>query len=224
MRKKRIPWKIVLCSLMVLLGVSVLPNAWADPVIYSQPPDSSGGLIGSQNNAYTTYDDFTLDSPFTVTDVHWRGGYYDSPPGTIDSFTIQFYSNNAGQPGGSLFSETILGNAGETYVGIEGGRNSPIYDYSVNLILPFTETAGTYWLSIQANKTSIPPQWGWHIGTGGDGVSYQQDSWDLTRWSEIFDLAFDLTGTAAAVPEPSTMLLLGSGLIGLWGFRKKFKN
>jgi hypothetical protein len=28
----------------------------------------------------------------------------------------------------------------------------------------------------------------------------------------------------ATVPEPSTMLLLGSGLLGLWGFRKKFKK
>jgi hypothetical protein len=31
-------------------------------------------------------------------------------------------------------------------------------------------------------------------------------------------------GEAGKVPEPSTMLLLGSSLVGLWGFRRKFKT
>jgi len=36
-----------------------------------------------------------------------------------------------------------------------------------------------------------------------------------------------LTGTlvpGAEVPEPGTMLLVGSGLLGLWGYRRKFKK
>lgn len=37
MEKIGILRRIVFCSLMVVLGGSVLSNVWADPVIYSQP-------------------------------------------------------------------------------------------------------------------------------------------------------------------------------------------
>lgn len=227
MRKKGIQLSIVFCSLMVLLGVSVLPNAWADPVIYSQPLDVvATGLLPSQNdtsipgspNFATVYDDFTLTSSLTVTDVHWVGGYILDPP-NITAFTVTFWSDNAGPSGSVLLAQSISGNAGETDDSLVTNR----FDYSVDLPISFSASAGTkYWLSIVADLP-FPDVWAWAYGSGGDTKSYQ-DYTGQPRYENLTDLAFELTGTGAAVPEPATMLLLGSGLIGLWGFRRKFKK
>lgn len=50
-----------------------------------------------------------------------------------------------------------------------------------------------------------------------------------SNWYQVFNMdehgLWSVTSTSpAAVPEPTTMLLIGSGLIGLWGARKKFRK
>ena len=139
----------------------------------------------------------------------WYGEFFRGEPTPISNFLIQFWSDNSG-PNAELLSETIVGNARETFVEKIGNFN--LYQYGMDLSLPFQALAGTtYWLSIQATL-DYPPQWGWYQGKGGDGVAYQDYLFGKTTTGSIpTNLAFSL----ASVPEPITILLLSFGLIGL---------
>jgi hypothetical protein len=190
-------------------------------VIFSQAsvfPDR--GLLASQNdsnsspsdNFATAYDNFSFSSDNLVDGIDWVGAYFNPPTaGPISSFALSIFDDNAGQPGSLLFSETITGNAGETFIGTNNiGR--PTYSYSANLTNTFLAQAGeTYWLAI-VPTIGFPPQWGWYISSQGDGVSYQD--FLESRFQRDRDVAFSLTGER--VPEPSAILgLLSLGLLGI---------
>ena len=236
MKLKTVPI-FALAAVILLVGQATQTSA---DVLYSQPTDLSGGVI-SQNdtsllgNYATAYDNFTLRAAATVNNVQWTGDYSNGPPaqGTITAFTLNFWSDNAGQPdtsGSPLLSESIGGNANETPIAGSGldKLNDPTFTYSADLPTAFMAAAGTqYWLSIVPDVGN-PPQWAWENSSSGDGVSYQ--AFFGTRSNNGVDLAFTLNGDiiqppGVSTPEPGslTLLCLGLASVGAIGWIRNRK-
>lgn len=206
-------WRI---AAIAALGMALSQAASADPVIYTQAWDGNAGMLASQNdvgggngNFATYYDDFSFTSAQRVTDVHWTGGFFNpATVGSIDSFSLNFYADNGGSPGASVYSATV--NAAATSLGDVSGF--PMFTYDVDLPLEFLADANTkYWISIVANMT-FPPQWGVALSNDGNGVSVQD--FFGTRSGLNLDMAFSLTGTAQ-VPEPGSLPLVALAVLGM---------
>lgn len=212
---KLAPLTVALLSLVTLRteAATIYNQSFANADSHTSQNDTQPGGFGSFSK---TYDNFTLNTDGEISDVHWVGAYFPEAGATnigtpvMNGFLIELWSDNAGEPGSLLFSESISGNAGETFLS-NGLYNQVFYSYDANLASSFMAIAGTeYWLSIQA-QLDFPPHWGWAEGNGPD--SYSSQDYFGQRYFNGNDQAFSLTGTS--IPEPSTIMLLGIAGCGL---------
>lgn len=218
---------------VLLIIMLVIPNfGAADTIIFDNgmnhifdarlaSPSTGGGVNQSA-------DDFLIGTGGIITDVHWRGNYIpneNEPIPDVDNFFIRFYNDAGGVPTpptppgspGSHIYEANVGAVGRMDTGLQEG-DSPsldIYEYWA-FIDPFNADPGVrYWIEI---FNDIDTNWFWSMDLFiGDGVSSESGSTWIFAGDEH---AFQLT----SVPEPSTMLLLGGGLLGLLAFRRKFRK
>ena len=221
------PGKVLLFTTLCALVLSV--PAWASSILYSQPFDGTGNAYSSQNDTTggnglfaQVYDNFTLGSNSTITEVQFTGEYFNPPQqGSITGWTVNLYGDSVGQPGSLLDTFHVGGTGGETFLGTFGGF--PTYTYDI-AGLNFATTAGTqYWLDVYPDL-GFPPQWGWSSGTGGDGVAYQDFFGSRSELGA--DMAFTLIGNpgGGTTPEPGTLILLGTGALALMGsLRRKLR-
>ena len=208
----------VMLAGLLLSSLSVLPASAT--VLYNQSAANSSAwtseTANGSNGFNQVWDNFTLGSQVTVTDVAWTGWILPDF-GIINGFTISFYDDAVdGQnhtPGALIYSASIAGNANETRVGAHNAYG--IFDFNAPVV--FSASANTqYWISIVANPQSAT--FGWANSNGGDS-SFFEDDQNGTIGPVGTDVAFTLSN--ASTPEPSSLVLAGSGVLGLAGVARR---
>ncbi len=141
--------------------------------------------------------------------------------------TLTLLSDNGGTLGSSLWSDTLTNQQISMYTELPNGDLTGGLSLS-NLGGPMLSAGSTYWLQASADPSAML-SWGYadtnmggtyatynSTNNGGTGVwSYNTNATNGFATEVIVD-------QAQATPIPAAVWLLGSGLAGLIGFKKKY--
>jgi hypothetical protein len=195
--------------------------------LYTQPVDPIGKLYlsarlepdGSDFDQHI-WDNFTLQSAETVTEIAWIGGYDPlklGMGGPVSDFTVAIYPSIAAGTEPAVALPPLVtyqtgGNAGETAYGTIG--SIPMYSYSFTLPFSFAASAGVkYWVHIKAIQWGSSPDWGLAAGTGGNSSHYRWGAGaggDSGYRTVPGDAAFSVMGL---IPDTPTDILLSNDIV-----------
>ena len=190
---------------LVVSSIVFAPPASASTIVYAQGSTPTG-YISSQTPFSVAFDDFSLSVSALITGVYWTGATVF--PGDVQGFNITIWSDSGG-PSVALNTTSLVGNANQTAAGAPFGV--PLFTYFSALQTAFSATSGTtYWLSIVSDVANGN---GWYWAADfltTTGAPIQQDYFTL-HFTYPADATIALE-SQAVVPEPTTMILVGSGV------------
>ncbi|MCK4810103.1 MAG: PEP-CTERM sorting domain-containing protein [Candidatus Omnitrophica bacterium] len=223
----------------ITMFVIIISTCTADAIIIYDNGigTSAGGLRSSEAftpSKWRIYDDFTLPQDSTIDTVWFQEGITINY--SLEKFTFSIFNNDSssGKPDtSSPFYEQIL--IPGDYTALQSSiapfsTIDKIYDIEFTLPTPLGLPSGEYWLSFyglngsNAATTTDDTDFRLPKVATGDGFYHLDERNNRWNWHADIDTPFRLEyrGTPP-IPEPATILLLGSGLLGLIGagFRQK---
>jgi hypothetical protein len=198
------------------------------------------GWAGTEYNNFSGYSDYW--QPFGNPDTATYGETFSAPTSGGTSLTsFSFYMGTPVSPGDIQLSAYIA-----TWTGSNIGTvlySSPMVDYANTGDAELTFDTGGLALSSGSEYVaflSVSEYYGdssglSHVSQGsgipGGGFVYDNNSGDFAAlytggWSGPTspDWAIDAEfGSSSSIPEPGTVMLLGTGLVGLVALRRRFK-
>jgi hypothetical protein len=206
--------RITLFSLLTILSLMLATApAVAQSILYNNGPTDDDADAWTINFGFVVSDTFTLASNATVNGFRFNAWLF--PGDILQSAEVSLTSAEFG--GTTYFDQTV------NFVQSSCSVNA----YGFNVCAESSTfngpnlTAGTYWLNLQnaVVNTGDPVYWDENSGGGctSPGCPSQASESSVgTIPSESFTILGN-SGTGGTVPEPGTILLLGSGVLGLGG-------
>jgi hypothetical protein len=169
-----------------------------------------GWTASGPNSPYGTFwaaNEFTSSGDYSVTQIDLGIGYVSG----TNSATVELTTDNGGIPG------TVLGSWGISGQPSLGAATDVIT--TIGGISGVDISAGDYFLVVLPGASDTWDALNWNIiGTTGLDEYNQGTGWVQQPGQTLG--AFDVLGNATT-PEPSTLLLLGVGLLSIYGLRRR---